>query len=53
MPDGGEVQLVDVALAADGVEQRVALRLLLALEVGDDGAVGHLFDAPPLRSGAW
>ena len=42
---GGEIQLVDIALAADGVEQRVALNLLLALEIGDDGAVGHLFDA--------
>ena len=42
--DGGEIQFVDVALAADGVEQRVALNLLLALEIGDDGAVGHLFD---------
>jgi hypothetical protein len=40
-----EVQLVDIALAADGVEQRVAGDLLLALQVGDHGAVGQLFHA--------
>ncbi len=42
---GGEVEVVDGALAADGVEQGVAGDLLLALQIGDDGAVGELFDA--------
>ena len=42
---GGEVEVVDVALAADGVEQRVAGDFLLAFEVGDDGAGRGLFDA--------
>ncbi len=42
---GGEVEVVDGALAADGVEQRVAGDFFLALQVGDDGAVGELFDA--------
>src|SRR6185312_8749993 len=41
--DGGEVQLVHIALAAYGIEQRVASDLLLAFEIGDDGAVGQLF----------
>jgi formylmethanofuran dehydrogenase subunit C len=42
---GGKVEVVDGALAAHGVEQRVAGDLLLAFEVGDDGAVGELFNA--------
>ena len=42
---GGKVEVVDVALAAHGVEQRIAGDVLLAFEVGDDGAVGQLFDA--------
>ncbi len=42
---GGKVQVFDIALAAHGVEQRVAGDLLLAFEVGDDGAGSRLFDA--------
>ena len=42
---GGKVQVVDVALAADGVEQSVAGDLLLAFEVGDHGARRRLFHA--------
>ena len=42
---GGEVEVVDGALAANGVEQRVAGDFFLALQVGDDGAVGELLDA--------
>ena len=51
---GGQVEFVDVALAADGVEQRVAGDFFLALEVGDDGAAGWAPPRfPPLRPGAW
>ncbi len=35
---GGEVEVVDISLAADSVEQRVAGDLLFAFEIGDDGA---------------
>ncbi len=50
---GGKVEVVDGALAADGVEQRVAGDFLLAFQVGDHGAVGQLFNAfAPLRPGA-
>ena len=42
---GGEIEIVDGALAADRVEQRVAGDALLAFEIGDDGAVGQFFHA--------
>ncbi len=42
---GGEIEVVDGALAADGVEQGVAGDLFLAFKIGDDGAVGEFFDA--------
>ena len=42
---GGQVQVVDVALAAHGVEQRVAGDLLVALQVGHHGARRQLFHA--------
>ena len=42
---GGQIQIVDVALAADRVEQRVAGDLLLAFQIRDHGAVGQLFHA--------
>jgi len=42
---GGKVKLIDVALTADGVEQRVAGDFLFALEIGDHGCVGQLFNA--------
>ena len=42
---GGEVELVDSALAADGVKECVAGDFFLALQVGHHGAVGQLLDA--------
>ena len=51
---GGEIEIVDVALAADGVEQRIARDFLLAFEIGDHGALGQVLRRfPPLRRGAW
>src|SRR5579859_2527756 len=37
-----KLQVIDAALAAYGIEQRVAGDFLIALHVGDDGAVGQL-----------
>ena len=45
---GGEVELIDGALAADGVEQGVAGDALVALHVGDDGSVFEFFHAVQL-----
>ena len=42
---GCQIQLVDVALPADGVEQRVAGDLLLAFQVRHHAAVGRFFHA--------
>ena len=40
-----QIQLVDVALPADGIEQRVSGDALLAFEVGDDAAARAFFHA--------
>ena len=40
-----QVQLVDIALPADRIEQRVARHLLLAFEIRDHAAVGQLLHA--------
>ncbi len=40
-----QVQLVNIALPANGIEQGVAGDALLAFEIGDDGAVRQLFNA--------
>ena len=42
---GGQVEIIDGSLAADGVEQRVAGDTFLALKICDHGGVGQLFDA--------
>ncbi len=44
IPTAGKIQFVHISLPADRIQQRIALNLLLALEIRDDRAIRHLFD---------
>ncbi len=43
-PRGGEIKIVDIAVAADSIEEGFAGNFLFAFEIGDDEMIGSFFD---------